>query len=189
MAFLFFCRPSDDWEHYNSFVCAAWIPNTPNTNWGQQRFPNDLGPIAWPSTGYLQTNGEKFTCGVNTPSSIKYNGYLYLFFHDDGQYGSAGSPPFYPPPEEENRHEGITVARAPVADALEPKAWQVFCRDPAGVYPNPGKGQYPPELHARPQRRCTGQRPRSRQPAIVHKCHHRLPAGSPRTGHRHQPLW
>jgi len=127
------CPIGDDWERYNSFVCAAWIPNTPNTNWGQKRFPNDLGPIVWPSTGYLQTNGEKFTCGVNTPSSIQYDGYVYLFFHDDGQYGSSGSAPFYPPPEEEGRHEGIKVARAPVAEALDPGAWQVFYRDPAGV--------------------------------------------------------
>jgi len=127
------CPIGDDWERYNSFVCAAWIPNSRSTNWGQQRFPNDMGPIVWPSTGYLQANGEKFTCGVNTPSSIQYDGYVYVFFHDDGQYGAAGSPPFYPPPEEEGRHEGIKVARAPIADALTPRAWQVFYRDPAGV--------------------------------------------------------
>jgi hypothetical protein len=126
------CPAGDDWERYNSFVCAAWIPNGAATNWGQQYFPHDMGPIVWPSTGYLQPNGEKFTCGVNTPSSIVYDGYVYLFFHDDGPYGSPGLPPFYPPATEEGRCEGIKLARAPLTNALDPHAWQVFYRNPEG---------------------------------------------------------
>ncbi|HEY1217161.1 MAG TPA: hypothetical protein VGE93_26330, partial [Bryobacteraceae bacterium] len=127
------CPAGDDWERYNSFVCAAWIRDDAANHWGQQPFPNDMGPVVWPSTGYLQANGEKFTCGVNTPSSIQYDGYVYIFFHDDGPYGSPGAPPFYPPPAEEGREEGIKVARAPLADALDPRAWKVFSRDPSGA--------------------------------------------------------
>jgi hypothetical protein len=126
------CPVGDDWERYNSFVCAAWMPAAPEANGGKPQAVVDLGPVVWPSTGYLQANREKFTCGVNTPSSIQYDGYVYLFFHDDGPYGSPGSPPFYPPPAEEGRHEGIKLARAPVGDALDPHAWTVFYRDPGG---------------------------------------------------------
>jgi hypothetical protein len=127
------CPGGEDWERYNSFVCASWIPNTQATNSGQQYFSNDMGPIVWPSTGYLQPSGVKFTTGVNVPSSIQSGGYMYLFFHDSGPYGSPGTPPFYPPPGEEGRYEGVKVARAPLSDALNPRAWQVFYRDPNGV--------------------------------------------------------
>lgn len=116
----------DFWPRYNSFVCASWIPNTQSTNWGQQYFSNDMGPITWPCTGYLQPNGVKATTGVNHPSSIQYNGYVYVFYHDAGPYGGLN------PHSEEGRQEGIKVVRAPLSEALNPYAYEAYYRDPSG---------------------------------------------------------
>jgi hypothetical protein len=122
----------DYWPRYNSFICASWISNTQATNWGQQYFSNELGPIVWPCTGYLQSNRVKATTGVNHPSSIQYNGYVYVFYHDAGPYGGLN------PHDEEGRQEGIKVVRAPLGDALDPHAYQAYYRDPSGnEYWNP----------------------------------------------------
>lgn len=122
----------DFWPRYNSFVCASWIPNTQATNWGQQYFSNELGPIVWPCTGYLQPDGVKATTGVNHPSSIQYNGYVYVFYHDAGPYSGLNSH------SEEGRQEGIKVVRAPLSEALNPYAYQAYYRDPSGnEYWNP----------------------------------------------------
>jgi hypothetical protein len=116
----------DFWPRYNSFVCGAWLPNNQATNWGQQLFSNDMGPITWPSTGYLQADGIKATTGVNHPTSIQYNGYVYVFYHDAGAYSK------FNPHDEEGRHEGIKVVRAPLADALNPYAYKAYYRDKDG---------------------------------------------------------
>jgi hypothetical protein len=116
----------DFWPRYNSFVCGAWEPNNQATNWGQQYFSNDMGPITWPSTGYLQPDGKKATTGVNHPSSIQHDGYVYVFYHDAGAYAEFNSR------DEEGRHEGIKVVRAPLADALNPYAYKVYYRDKDG---------------------------------------------------------
>jgi len=116
----------DYWPHYSAFICASWIPNTQATNWGQQFFSNEMGPIAWPSTGYLQANGVTATTGLGTPSSIQYNGYVYVFYSDHGPYGGLN------PSDVEGRHEGIKVIRAPLSNALNPYAFQAYYRDPSG---------------------------------------------------------
>lgn len=122
----------DFWPRYNSFVCASWTPNVRTTNWGQQYFSNDMGPITWPSTGYLQPDGIKATTGVNHPSSIQYNGYVYVFYHDAGPYGGLNGH------SEEGRQEGIKVVRAPLSEALNPYAYEAYYRDPSGnEYWNP----------------------------------------------------
>lgn len=107
-------------------VCASWVPNNQQTHWGQRFFPNDMGPIAWPSTGYLQPNGVKASCGIGIPSSIVYNGYVYVFFLDHGPY--AGLNPSF----EEGRLGGIKVVRAPVNEALDPTAYTAYYRDSVG---------------------------------------------------------
>jgi len=116
----------DYWPRYNSFVCASWIQNNAATNWGQQYFSNEMGPITWPSTGYLQPNGAKATTGVSHPSSIQYNGYVYVFYRDAGPYAGLN------PHSEEGRQEGIKVVRAPLAGALDPHAYEVYYRDTSG---------------------------------------------------------
>ncbi|HVU55904.1 MAG TPA: T9SS type A sorting domain-containing protein [Puia sp.] len=126
----------DYWPRYNSFVCASWQPNNQSTNWGQQYFSHDMGPITWPSTGYLQPDGIKATTGVNHPSSIQYNGYVYVFYHDAGAYSGLN------PHDEEGRHEGIKVVRAPLADALDPSAYKAYYQE------KDGNEQWSPSLPA-----------------------------------------
>jgi len=116
----------DYWPRYNSFVSAAWQANNQATNWGQQYFSNDMGPVTWPSTGYLQADGVKATTGVNHPTSIQYNGYVYVFYHDAGPYGGLNTH------DEEGRHEGIKVVRAPLSDALNPYAYKAYYQDKDG---------------------------------------------------------
>jgi hypothetical protein len=121
--------PLDFAPTYASFVCAAWTPDNAGTNWGQQYFPNDLGPITWPSSGYLSPSGQKSSRGVGSPSSIQYGGYIYVFYHDNSNYTAPGDPP---PREEEGRGAGIKLVRALIADALDPNAYQAFYEDKNG---------------------------------------------------------
>lgn len=120
------CFDGDLWPRYNAMVCASWVMNDRQTNWGQRYFANDMGPIAWPSTGYLQPNGIKASCGIGIPSSIVSNGYVYVFFIDHGPYGGLN------PEMEEGRLSGIKVVRAPVDRALDPYAYTAYYLDTAG---------------------------------------------------------
>ncbi|HEY4337698.1 MAG TPA: T9SS type A sorting domain-containing protein, partial [Puia sp.] len=121
--------PIDYAPTYASFVCASWTRNNAGSNWGQQYFPNDLGPITWPSSGYLSSSGQKTSRGVGQPSSIQYNGYLYVFYHDKSNYTAPGDPPVR---EEEGRRAGIKVVRALISDALDPNAYEAFYEDKNG---------------------------------------------------------
>jgi len=120
------CFDGDLWPRYNALVCGSWIANDVQTDWGQHYFANDMGPIAWPSTGYLQVNGIKASCGIGIPSSVVYNGYVYVFFMDHGPYSGLN------PEMEEGRLGGIKVVRAPVDSALYPNAYTAYYRDSAG---------------------------------------------------------
>lgn len=115
----------EGWNAYNAMISAAWTPNSAATNWGQQLFDHELGPIAWPSTAYTTKEGVKCTSGLKHPSSIIAGEFLYVFYADGGPFGSNI-------PQEEGRQEGIKVVRVPVANALDPAAYQVYYKTPAG---------------------------------------------------------
>jgi len=115
----------EGWNAYNAMISAAWVPNNAGTNWGQQLFNNELGPIVWPSTAYITVNGVKCTSGLKHPSSIIAGGYVYVFYTDGGPFGNNI-------PVEEGRQEGVKVARAPIADALDPKAYKVYYKNQSG---------------------------------------------------------
>jgi hypothetical protein len=121
--------PIDFAPTYASFVCAAWTPDNASTNWGQQYFPHDLGPITWPSSGYLLSSGQKSSKGVGSPSSIVYNGFVYVFYHDNSNYTAPGDPPIR---HEAGRGAGIKVVRTPIGSALDPNAYQAFYEDKDG---------------------------------------------------------
>ncbi|RYY12785.1 MAG: hypothetical protein EOO04_33020 [Chitinophagaceae bacterium] len=116
----------EGWTAYNAMISAAWIGNNAGTNWGQQMFINELGPIAWPSTGYITEDGVKCTSGLKHPSSIVHDGYVYVFFSDGGPYGNNIS-------WEEGRLEGIKVVRAPLDQSLDPNAYKVYYKDSAAL--------------------------------------------------------
>lgn len=115
----------EGWKAYNAMISAAWIPNNAQTNWGQHFFQHELGPIAWPSTAYVTPNGVKCTSGLKHPSSIIDGEYVYVFYAEGGPFGNNI-------PQEEGRQEGIKVVRAPVANALDPHAYEVYYKDPIG---------------------------------------------------------
>jgi len=86
-----------------------------------------MGPIVWPSTGYLQSNNVKvhYRCQRAFIHSV-WRVYVRIFSRQRA-YGSPGKPSLLSsPPREEGRYEGVKVARAPLSDALNPRAWQVF---------------------------------------------------------------
>ncbi|RYG01571.1 MAG: T9SS type A sorting domain-containing protein [Chitinophagaceae bacterium] len=116
----------EGWLAYNAMISAAWVPNNAGTNWGQQFFNNELGPITWPSTGYVTVNGVKCTSGLKHPSSIVADGYIYVFYTDGGPFGANIH-------HEEGRHEGVKVVRAKIEDALDPHAYAVYYKDPSGI--------------------------------------------------------
>jgi hypothetical protein len=116
----------EGWLAYNGIISAAWVPNNETTNWGQQFFSNELGPIVWPATAYITNQGVKATCGLRHPSSIVHNNYVYVYYVESGAYAENI-------PDEEGCHEGIKVARAPLNDALNPHSYQVYYKAPNGV--------------------------------------------------------
>ena len=92
----------DCWDAYHAFVGLSWVEYTAQSNWGQKTH-TDLGPIVWPSDGYLSASGQKTSLGgVRHPSSIIYNGFLYVFYLDTSNNSQSG------------RGWGIKVARAPI---------------------------------------------------------------------------
>lgn len=115
----------EGWDAYNAMITAAWLPNNKKTNWGQSFFHHDIGPIAWPSTGFITPAGVKCTSGLKHPSSIIVGDTVYVFFADGGPFGNNI-------PDEEGRREGIKVIKACTRDALDEHGYFIYYRDPAG---------------------------------------------------------
>jgi hypothetical protein len=78
----------------------------------------DLGPIVWPTKGYLTSSGGLATnLGVRQPSSIVFNDYLYVFYLE--VVDSAVSP---------DRNSGVKVARAPLLPGGGVGVFQTYYR-------------------------------------------------------------
>lgn len=69
------------WRAYNGFVGLSYAGFSAATQYGRQPM-TDLGPIVWPSYGYLDAQGHKASFGVRHPSSLLRDGYLYVFYVD-----------------------------------------------------------------------------------------------------------
>lgn len=115
----------DGWKAYNGLLTAAWTPYTEQTNWGHSAFANDMGPIAWPCTGYVTAGGIKCTSGLRHPSSIVRGDSVYVFFVDNGPYGNNI-------PQEEGRKGGVKVLRVHKDNALDAHGYQIYYKDPRG---------------------------------------------------------
>lgn len=80
---------TDSWESYFGFLNGNWIPYDANHDWGNQ-YLNDLGPIAWPSAGYVNSNNTQASAGLRHPSSIVYGNYIYIYVCDESRDGTGG---------------------------------------------------------------------------------------------------
>lgn len=92
------------WESYNAFLALAVL--------GADGGVRDLGPIAWPTFGYVDDAGEKTSLGLRHPSSVVVGDHVYVYVQD-----------------ESNESEGIKVFRAPLADLSNPHAFRGYDGD------------------------------------------------------------
>lgn len=104
----------DGWMAYNGILNAVWASDPANPE-----FKNELGPVAWPVTGYITPGGIKATSGLRHPSSIIKGNYVYIFYVDAGPFGANV-------PLEAERGGGIRVLRVEKEKALDPLAYRVY---------------------------------------------------------------
>jgi hypothetical protein len=125
------CDSRNDWGSYNAWISMSSMPWT-LTNLNSNRKFTDLGPILWPSNGYIESkviNGKttwvKATDGgIRHPSSIIHEGYIYVYYEDLSQ----GL-------ESEGRGPGIKVARAPIINGkIDPRNFKNYYK---GSYSEP----------------------------------------------------
>jgi len=96
----------DYWPAYFGFIGMAYSPLSEKA--GSNLLGHDLGPIVWPSDGYLRDDHEQASAGVRHPSSIVEGGYLYVYYLDESRSSEDG------------RQQGIKVARAKLDPMAEP---------------------------------------------------------------------
>jgi len=77
------------WEAYFGFLNGNWLPYNEENDYGAN-YLNDLGPIAWPSAGYVNSSGAQTSNGLRHPSSIVYGHYVYIFVKDESPDGTGG---------------------------------------------------------------------------------------------------
>ncbi|MEI9959426.1 MAG: hypothetical protein WDM90_24610 [Ferruginibacter sp.] len=115
----------DGWLAYHAMVSVAWAPYTKATNFGQQYFSNQLGPVSWPANGFISIDNTIATTGHSHPSSIIANGYLYIFYTDAGPYGNHIAL-------EEGRLKGVKVVRVKQAEVLDASKYEIFYKNTNG---------------------------------------------------------
>ena len=102
----------DSWNAYFGFLNGKWAKlNSDSTL--KPGFFKDIGPILWPSAGYVTKSGEQASQGLRNPSSIVYNGYLYIFVTDTSMDGTGG----------------VKLARVREQDVLSPHLYQTWATD------------------------------------------------------------
>lgn len=90
-------------------------------NSGFDLMKHDMGPIVWPSAGYLDDDEQQICYGPRHPYGIVSGGYIYIYYIDD-----CPTKKFPKPGEvERGRMFGVKVARAPISD-LRPESFMLF---------------------------------------------------------------
>lgn len=115
------CDPTNWWGSYNAWITLSRMPWN-YTNLTTSKKFDDLGPITWPSNGYIESLDNNQTWvkatdgGVRHPSSIIKDNYLYVFYEDLSQ-GSESS----------GRGPGFKVIRAPITDqGIDPSSFKAY---------------------------------------------------------------
>lgn len=79
----------DCYKAYMAFVTSSWSSYDALSSWGLGSYQDDRGPILWPTAGYLDDEGAIVAPGPRHPSSIVWDGALWVFYLDQspGSYG------------------------------------------------------------------------------------------------------
>ncbi|MEJ8804468.1 T9SS type A sorting domain-containing protein [Pontibacter sp. H249] len=99
----------DCWEAYFGFLNGNWASLEKDLSITAQYF-NDIGPVAWPSAGYVSVDGEQLSQGLRHPSSIIHDGYIYIFVVDASMDGTGG----------------VKLIRVKLEDATLPQRYQTW---------------------------------------------------------------
>ncbi|GAB3526280.1 hypothetical protein GCM10027443_01310 [Pontibacter brevis] len=99
----------DCWDAYFGFLNGNWTTYSKDNNWGSA-YLNDIGPIAWPSAGYLHQDGSQASTGLRHPSSIIDGDYLYIFVVDESR----------------NNNGGVKLIRSHVGNLLTPARYETW---------------------------------------------------------------
>jgi hypothetical protein len=117
---------SKPYQGYFAMVSGVWTTSAQSNDWGQRGYNNDLGPILWPSSAFVASDGiSPASQGLLQPSSIVSGNYIYVFIVDDGPLPAG-------PQSEEGRGRGIKLVRVPVSGCLDPAQYQVYYKDTSG---------------------------------------------------------
>jgi hypothetical protein len=113
---------------YFAFVSAATIPYTTATSYGHNPQWTDLGPIVWPSKGYVSSDRTmKVANGPRHPHAIIDGNYAYVFYQDS--YYTNGFDGLYNL-DVGDRRGGMKVIRAQLPN-VQPGSWYAYYQ-PAG---------------------------------------------------------
>jgi hypothetical protein len=111
-----------------TFVSAATIPYTTATSYGHNPQWTDLGPIVWPSKGYVSSDRTmKVANGPRHPHAIIDGNYAYVFYQDS--YYTNGFDGLYNL-DVGDRRGGMKVIRAQLPN-VQPGSWYAYYQ-PAG---------------------------------------------------------
>ncbi len=111
---------NDCWDAYFAFLNANWLPYDQANDYGAN-YMNDLGPVAWPAAGYVDTLGNQKSQGLRHPSSIVYGDYVYIYLQDAGiDYVTPG----------------FKVIRVLKSNVLSPNLYEIWCGDTLGWLPS-----------------------------------------------------
>jgi len=119
------CGTAMDYTAYFAMVSAVWTPSNKQTNWGQKGYDNDLGPILWPSLGFVTSDNINASEGLMQPSSIINGNYIYIFIWDKGPLGNHKG--------QEGKSRGIKLVRTTITNCTNPALYEVYYKDPAGL--------------------------------------------------------
>mgnify|MGYP005750644541 CR=1 FL=1 len=101
----------DCWEAYFGFLNGNWSKLNNDSTLGPTYF-NDIGPVLWPSAGYVNRQGHQTSQGLRHPSSIVHNGYLYIFVIDTSMDGTGG----------------VKIVRVLTENVLNPQRYQTWSK-------------------------------------------------------------
>lgn len=107
-------RYKEDWDSYFAFLNASF---TFKNNLEPLRQLSDIGPVVWPSHGYLTQDGKKASYGLRHPTSIVHDNFLYIFYSDSKHPNIA---------HDADRMPGKKLARVHIDSTLFPHSYKVY---------------------------------------------------------------